>query len=148
MGDGLKDDEIKKGRDPEDDVKKEGAEIFREHDLPVTHRRSHEGLDRAELKFLGEEPHRDEGKNQNEGEPKEDGIKERLLDGIRNRSLVHEGNLEIEIDSADEEEKDENDVGDRRVEVAFDLAREESEKLSHLTQASSLAGSAGAPPAD
>ena len=46
-------------------------------------------------------------------------------------ALVHEGDLEIEIDPTDDQEKDEDDVGDRRIEVAADFARKESVKLTH-----------------
>ena len=53
------------------------------------------------------------GKIEDESEPEKDGIKEGFLDRIGHRPLVHEGNLKIEIDPADKEEKDKNDVGDR-----------------------------------
>ncbi len=42
----------------------------------------------------------------------------RLLHGILHLALVHEGNLKIEIDPTDDQEKDENDVSDGRVKVA------------------------------
>ena len=79
------------------DVENERAEKFREHDLPVAHRRGHERLDRAELKFLREQSHRDERKNQDEREPEEDRIEERFLDRIGHGPLIHEGELEVEI---------------------------------------------------
>ena len=94
-----KDDEIEQRRKPENDVKKEGAKIFREHDLPVAHRRGHERLDRAELKFLREKSHRDERENENESEPEKDRIKERFLNRVGHRPLVHERDLEVKIDA-------------------------------------------------
>ena len=63
MGDRLEEPEVNQRRQPEDQIEDQRAEKFREHDLPVAHRRGHERLDRAELKFLGEQPHRDEWKD-------------------------------------------------------------------------------------
>ena len=85
MRDHLEDQEVEKRRNPEHEVKDERAEELREHDLPVAHRRGHERLDRAELKFLREEPHRDQRKNQDEREPEEDRVKEGFLDRVRHR---------------------------------------------------------------
>ena len=48
-----------------------------------------------------------------------------------NLALVHEGDLEIEIDSTDYQEKDEHDVRNRRMEIAAYFARKESVKLTH-----------------
>ena len=127
MGGGLENDEVEQRWDPKNDVEKDRAEEFREHDLPVTHWRRHQRLDRAELKFLGEQAHGDERKNENEREPEKNGVKERFLDRVRHRALVHEGNLEIKIDPADDQEKNENDVGDGRVEVT--RIREKDEKF-------------------
>jgi hypothetical protein len=46
-------------------------------------------------------------------------------------ALVHERNLKIKIHPADEQEKDEDDIGDGRVKVAAYLAREQSIKFAH-----------------
>src|SRR5207249_6212493 len=113
-----KDREVEQRRDPENEVKDQRAKKFREHHLPVAHRGGHEWLDRAELKFFGEQAHRNERKNQDEGEPEEDRVKERLLRRVLHWALVHEGNLKIKIDPTDDQEKDENDVGNGRVKVA------------------------------
>src|SRR5881394_3591419 len=109
---------INKRWDPEDQVKHKGAKKLREHYLPVANRRSRERLDRAELKFLGKQTHCDERKNQHESEPEEDRIKKSFLHGVLHLPLVHERNLKIKIHPADEQEENENNVGDRRVEVA------------------------------
>src|SRR5207302_7546466 len=95
MRDQLENPEVKQRRQPEDEIENQGTEEFREHDLPISDRRRHEGLDRAELKFLREQAHRDERKNQDESEPEEDRIEERFLDGIADRLPVHERKLEI-----------------------------------------------------
>src|SRR4030095_4464105 len=116
---------IERSRNPENDVEKEGAKIFGEDDLPVAHRRGHERFDRSQLKFLRKEPHRDEGENQNESEPEKDGIKEGFLDRIGDSPLIHKRDLKIEVDAADNEEKDKNDIGNWRKEVAPDLSRKE-----------------------
>ena len=52
-----------------EDVEKDSAKKFREHNLPVAHRRCHERLDGAELKFFGKQAHRDQRENENEREP-------------------------------------------------------------------------------
>src|ERR1700737_2408291 len=131
MRDRLEKYEIEQRRNPEHDVKSKRAEKFREHDLPVAHGRGHERLDRAELKFLREKPHRDKRENQNEREPEEDRIEKSFLHRVSDRPLVHERNLKVEIDSADEQEKDKDDVGDGRVEVTPDFAREEGVEFTH-----------------
>ena len=113
-----KDREVKQRRDPEDEVKDQRTKKFRQHHMPVAYRGGHERLNRAELKFFREQAHRNERKNQNKGEPEEDRVKERLLHGVLHLALVHEGNLKIEIDPTDDQEKDENDVSDGRVKVA------------------------------
>ena len=127
-----KDREVKQRRNPEDKIKDQRTKTFREHHLPVTHRRRHERLDRAELKFLRKQAHCDEGKNQNESEPEEDRVKKCLLDGVLHLPLVHEGNLKIKIHPADEQKKNQDDIGDRRVEVAAHFAGEQSVKFPHV----------------
>ena len=82
--------EIKQRRDPQNQIKNQRPKKFSKHDLPVAHRSSHEGLDGAELKFLGEQAHCDERKNQNKSEPEKDGVKKRLLHGVLHLALVHE----------------------------------------------------------
>ena len=54
-----------------------------------------------------------------------------LLYRVLNLALVHEGDLKIEIDPTDYQEKDEHDVRDRRMEITAYFAREESVKLTH-----------------
>src|SRR5215813_3413733 len=122
---------IKQRRDPEDQVKDKRAKKFREHYLPVAHRHSRERLDRAELKFFGKQPHGDEGKNQNEREPEENGIEERFLDCVLHLALVHERDLEIKIDPADDQKKDHHDVRNRGIEIAAHFAQEQGVKLTH-----------------
>jgi hypothetical protein len=122
---------VKQGRDPEDEIKDQRAKKFREHHLPVTDRRRHQRLDRAELKFLRKQAHCDKGKNQNEREPEEDRVKKSFLDGVLHLPLVHEGNLKIKIHPADEQKKNHDDIGDRRVEVAAYFAGEQSIKFMH-----------------
>jgi hypothetical protein len=46
-------------------------------------------------------------------------------------ALVHEGDLEIEIDPTDYQEKDEHDVGNGGMEVTAYFARKESVELTH-----------------
>src|SRR4029077_8174225 len=94
---------INERRDPENQVKDKGAKKFREYNLPVANRHSRERLNRAELKFLCKQAHRDQRKNQNEREPEKDRIKECLLDCVLNLALVHERDLEIKIDAADDQ---------------------------------------------
>src|SRR5436305_1196466 len=105
-----------------------------EHNRPrIDHapRESHHVLDRAKLKFLGEQAHRDEWEDQNKGEPEKDGIKKRFLHRVLHLTLVHEGHLKIKVHSGDQQEKDEDYVGDRRVEVAAHFAYEQGVKLMH-----------------
>src|SRR4029077_7216583 len=118
-------------RDPENEVKDQCTEKLREYHLPVAHRRSSKRLNGAELKFFGEQAHRDQGKDQNECEPKEDRIEKRFLHRVLHLALVHEGDLKVKINSADDEEKDQHDVGDRRMEIAANLAREQGVKFTH-----------------
>src|SRR6478752_4625953 len=126
-----KNPEIKHGRDPEDHIKDKRAEEFREDHLPVAHGNSCKRLNGAELKFFGEQAHRDERKNQDECEAEEHRIKKCFLNCVLHLALVHEGDLKIEIDPADNEEEDQHDVGNRRVKIAAHLAREQSIKLTH-----------------
>src|ERR1700730_627789 len=127
----LKDREIQQSRDPENNVEHKGAEKFRENYLPIVHRCSHERLDGAELKFLGKKPHRNKGKNQNKREPEKNRIKECFLHRIRHRALIHVRNLKIKIDTAYQQEKNENNVGDGRVKITAHFAGEKRVKLSH-----------------
>ena len=108
-----KNPEVKNRRDPEDQIEDQRAKEFREHHLPVANRGSRERFNGAELKFFCEKPHGDQGKDQNEGEPEEDRIKKCLLNRVLHLALVHEGDLKIKIDPADDEKKDEHDVRDR-----------------------------------
>src|SRR5215469_4100871 len=117
-----KDPKIKERRGPENQVKGKGAKEFRKYDLAVANRGSRERLDRAELKFLGKQAHRDQRKNQNEGEPEKNRIEERFLDCVLHLALVHERDLEIKIDPADDQEKDHHDVRDRGVKIAAHFA--------------------------
>ena len=126
-----KDSKIKQRRDPKNYVEHQRAKKFRQYYLPVSHRSSGQRLNRAELKFLGEETHRDQRENQNKGKPEEDRVKKRLLDRVLHLALVHEGDLKIKIDPADDQEKDKHDVGDRRMEVAAYFAREQGVKFTH-----------------
>ena len=89
MRDLLKDREVKKRWNPERDVKHECAEKLCQDNLQIPHRRRHERLDCAKLKFLGKKTHRDQRENQNECKPEEHRIKERFLHRIRGRPLVH-----------------------------------------------------------
>ena len=131
MRDDLEDDEIEERWNPEHEIEDQCAEEFRKDHLPVAHRRGHERLDRAEFKFLREQTHRDQREDQDEGEPEENGVEEGFLHRIRHRLAVHEGELEVEIDAAQEQEENEDDVGNRRIEVTADFAAEESEELAH-----------------
>jgi hypothetical protein len=131
MGNGLENDEVEQGRNPKDDVKDKGTEVLREHHLPVAHWRGHEWFDRPELKLFRKKPHRDERKNEDKSEPEEHGIKERLLDRILDRPLVHERDLKVEVDPADQEKEDEDDVGNRRIEVTSNFAGKKSEEFCH-----------------
>src|SRR4029453_19046894 len=92
---------INERRDPEDQVKDNGAKKFRENHLPVPNRNSREWLDRAEFKFFGKQAHRDQRKNQNEREPEKDRIEERFLYCVLHLELVHDRDLEIKIDTVD-----------------------------------------------
>src|SRR5438067_4934899 len=127
----LKNDKIERGWNPENDIKDQCAKKFREHNLPVAYWRSHERLNRAEFKFLCEQAHGDERKNQDKRKPEEDRVKKRFLHRVLDLTLVHERNLKIKIHAGNEQEKNENDIGDRRVKIAADLAQEQSVKLTH-----------------
>src|SRR4029079_350552 len=116
---------------PEDQVKHEGAKKFREYHLPVPYRCSRERLDRAELKFFSKQAHRDQRKNQDEREPEKNRIEERFLDCVLHLALVHERDLEIKIDPADDQKKDHHDVRDRRMEIAAQFACEQGPKFTH-----------------
>ena len=129
--DSQKNPEVKQCRHPEDKIEHQRAEKLREYHLPVAYGGSSKRLNGAELKFFGEQAHRDQGKNQNECEPEEERIEECLLYRVLHLSLVHEGDLKVKIDPADDEEKDQHDVRDRGMEVAAHLAREQSVKLTH-----------------
>src|SRR6266480_3654410 len=131
MRDLLKNREVEKRREPEHDVKHERAEKFRQHDLRIPDRCSHKRLDCAELKFLGKKTHRDQRKNQNERKPEEHRIEKCFLHRIRGGPLVHERNLEIKIDPADQQEKYEHDVSDRRMKITAHFASKECVKFSH-----------------
>src|SRR5206468_9502635 len=130
-----KNPKVKQCRDPENEVKKQCTEKLREYHLPVAHRRSSKRLNGAELKFFGEQAHRDQGKNQNECEPKEDRIETRFLHRVLHLALVHEGDLKVKINPADDEEKDQYDVRYRGMEIAAHLAREQSVKFTHGCEA-------------
>src|SRR5260370_16041925 len=127
----LKNDKIERGRNPENDIKDQRAKKFREQNLPVAYRRSHERLNRAEFKFFREQAHGDERKNQDKRKPEKDRVEKRFLHRVLDLTLVHERNLKIKINSSDEQEENKNDIGDRRVKIAADLARKESVKLTH-----------------
>ena len=129
---------IKKRRDPEDQVKGKGAKKFGEYYLPIPYRCGRERLDRAELKFFGKQAHRDQRKNQNESEPEKNRIKERLLDRVLHLALVHERDLKIKIDPADDQKKDHHDVSDRRVEIAAHFAREPCVEFPHVLPITSM----------
>src|SRR6266481_8412261 len=131
VGDLKEDGKVKQRRDPENHVENQRAKKFRKYYLPVTYRDSRQWLNRAELKFFSKQTHRDQRKNQNKGKPEKDRVKKCLLHRVLHLALVHEGDLEIEIDPADYQEKDEHDVGDRGVEIAAYFARQESVKFSH-----------------
>ena len=127
----MKNDKIERGWNPENDIKDQRAKKFREHNLPVAYWRSHERLNRAEFKFFREQAHGDKRKNQDKRKPEEDRVKKRFLHRVLDLALVHERNLKIKINSSNEQEENENDIGDRRVKIAADLARKESVKLTH-----------------
>src|SRR4029077_14675893 len=122
---------VKKRRDPEDQVKDKSANKFREYYLPVANRRSCERLDGAELKFLRKQAHRDQRKNQNKREPEKNRIEECFLDRVLHLALVHERDLEIKIDPADDQKKDHHDVRDRGVEIAAHFAGEQGPEFTH-----------------
>src|SRR5436190_5605610 len=127
----LKNDKIERGWNPENDIKDQRAKKFRENNLPVAYWRSHERFNRAEFKFFREQAHGDKGKNQEKRKPEEDRVKKRFLHRVLDLALVHEGNLKIKIHAGNDQEKNENDVGDRRVKIAADLAQEQSVELTH-----------------
>jgi hypothetical protein len=129
-----KNDKVKQRRDPENYVEDQRAEEFCEYYLPVAHRDSCQWFDRAELKFLGKQSHRDERKNQNEREPEKNRIEKCLLDRVLHLALVHEGDLKIKIDPANYLEEDEHDVRNGRMEITADFARKESVKFSHKSK--------------
>ena len=126
-----KNPEVKHGWDPEDHVKDQRAEKLRQHHLPIVHGDSSKRLDGAKFKFFGEQAHRDERKNQDEREPEEDRIKKCFLNRVLYLAPIHEGDLKIEINPANDEKEDQHNVGDRRVKIATNFAREQGVKLSH-----------------
>ena len=126
-----KNPKVKHSRNPKDHVKDQRSEKLRKHDLPVVHGDCRKRFDGAQLKFFGEQAHRDERKNQDECEPEEDRVKKCFLNRVLHLALVHEGNLKIEINPADDEKEDQYDVRDRRVKIAANFAREQGIKLTH-----------------
>jgi hypothetical protein len=50
-------------------------------------------------------------------------------------ALVHERDLEIKIDSADDQKKDHHDVRDRGVEIAAHFAGEQGPEFTHGSEA-------------
>src|ERR1700741_2227774 len=134
-----KDGEVEQCRDPENYVEDQRAKEFCQYYLPVAHRGSRQRFNRADIKFIGKRTHRDERKNQNKAKPEEDRVKKCLLHGVLHLALVHEGDLEIKIDPADYQEKDEHDVRDRGMEIAAYFARKESVKFSHVLSITSKA---------
>src|SRR5438105_1574276 len=127
----LKNDKVERGWNPENDIKDQRAKKFREHNLPVAYWRSHERLNRAEFKFFREQAHGDKRKNQDKRKPEEDRVKKRFLHRVLDLALVHERNLKIKINSSNEQEENENNIGDRQVKIAADFARKEIVKLTH-----------------
>src|SRR5438105_12166358 len=126
-----KNPKVKHSRNPKDHVKDQRSEKLRKHDLPVVHGDCRKRFDGAQLKFFGEQAHRDEGESQDECEPEEDGVKKCFLNRVLHLALVHEGNLKIEINPADDEKEYQHDVRNRRVKIAANLAREQGIKLTH-----------------
>jgi hypothetical protein len=55
-----------------------------------------------------------------------------------NLALVHERDLEIKIDAADDQKKDHHDVSDRRVEIAAHFAREQCVEFPHVLPITSM----------
>src|SRR5436190_2561586 len=127
----LKNGEVEDGRDPKHQIKHQSTKKFCQHNLPVADRGGHEGLNGSQFKFLRKDAHRNKRKYQNEGKPEEHRVKKRFLHRIRYGALIHERDLEVKIYSANQKEKDENDVGNRGVEVTRYLPREQSEELTH-----------------
>src|SRR5439155_23865447 len=82
--------EVQQCRDPRHQIKNQCTEKFSKHDLPIAHRRSHERLDRAKLKFLGEQAGRDEWEGQYKGEPEKEGSKKRLLERVVKLTMCKE----------------------------------------------------------
>src|SRR5438309_12018867 len=114
----LEDQKVKKGWNPENKLEDESAEKFRQHYLPVSDRPGHKRFNRAQLKFLREQPHGDEWEYQDKSEPEKDRVKKCFLHRILDWPLVHERNLDIEVGSHHQQTDDQDDVGDGRVEVA------------------------------
>src|SRR5205085_10698805 len=127
----LKDREVEERWKPERDIKHERAEKFCQDNLQIPDRRGHECFDGAELKFLGKEAHRDQWKNQNERQPEKNVIEKRFLNRVAHRALIHERDLKVVINAGDEQEKHDDDVTDRRMEVASNLAEQKCVKFSH-----------------
>src|SRR5205085_993658 len=127
----LKDREVEERWKPERDIKHERAEKFCQDNLQIPDRRGHECFDGAELKFLGKKTHRDQWKNQNERQPEKNVIEKRFLNRVARRALIHERDLKVVINPGDEQEKHDNDVTDRRMKIAADLAGKEGVELTH-----------------
>ena len=56
-------------RQPEDDVEREAGEVLAQHHLPVAQRGGHEHLQRAGAALLGEQPHGQQRRDEQEDEP-------------------------------------------------------------------------------
>ena len=54
-----------------------------------------------------------------------------LPDRVLHLTLVHEGDLKVKINPADNQEEDEQDVRDRGVKIATYFTREQGVKLTH-----------------
>jgi hypothetical protein len=123
---------VSERRDPEDQVKDKSANKFREYYLPVANRRSRERLDSAELKFSANKRIVINGKIKTNANQKKTELRT-LLDCVLHLALVHERDLEIKIDPADDQKKDHHDVRDREIEIAAHFAGEQGPEFTHWT---------------
>src|SRR5215468_8688652 len=137
-----KEREVYRGEQEEAGVEHDRSEPFPQDDFNVAHRRGCEQLDRSSSFFFGEEAH---GDQRNEKEPDHSDVGEQwpndpliqvhrkgLAAHLRLDALENESpELVPEEEAKDQPEHDEQDVSDRRCEIAAQFLATDNPDISH-----------------
>jgi hypothetical protein len=122
-GEKLQRGEVERDGTPEDEEEGQRAEVFREHDVPVAHRRGEQHLDRAEFELLREDAHGDERdldeQQHPEERPGEENLHHALLGVV---DFHHLAGDEEKLDALRDGAAEEHDVGDTAVKIAAEFA--------------------------